>query len=136
MTSDELLKQGGLFKIRRNLTDAFDPEDEEQKDIIKLMTQENGDSHYIVIRELSSGEALDVQHAGENEVSTVLIKKLADAIVEHSFRNDKGNVTPNGDVSKIIQMSTSLLMWVLKEWQDASPLAKKTAKGSAGLPVS
>ena len=136
MTSEELLKTGGLFKIQLNLADAFDEDEADQAATIEMMKQENGDSHYIVLREMDSDEAIEMQGTEKESVPGLMKKKIANAIVDHSFiKNSKGEKSPNGDVYKIIEMSTNLMMWVLKEWQDASPLQKKMLKASEEQPA-
>lgn len=130
MTSDELLKAGGLFKTRINLAEAFDTEDETQREAAAALTQDNGESHYIVLREVNSSEMLEVQEKSQREITEYLEKKIPECIVEHSFRTAAGGVTGNGDVLKIIRMSSSLMIYVLTQWQEALPLAKRMQKAS------
>jgi hypothetical protein len=130
MTSEELLKLGGLFKVRIDLTEAFDAEDAEQAETVEMLTQDNGDPHYITLREVSSSEMLDVQEMSQSEVTRYLEKKIPDCIVDHSFQTSGGGKTSNGDVLKILRLSSSLMVHVLTKWQEALPLAKRMHKAS------
>ncbi|MDD5501797.1 MAG: hypothetical protein PHH57_09050 [Candidatus Omnitrophica bacterium] len=134
MTSDELLKRGGLFRVKINLTDAFDGSDPAEAEAAKLLTQENGDSHYIVLREISSAEMLEIQGKEQGEMTDCLEKKIPDCIVEHSFKKADGNKTPAGDVLKILRLSASLMVHVLTKWQESLPLAKRMRKASEEQP--
>jgi hypothetical protein len=136
MNSDELLKMGGLFKVKIDLAGAFDTEDETQKDAVDLLTQEDGSSHYIVLREINSAEMLDIQGREQKEITEYLEKKIPECIVEHSLTQSNGNKTPNGDVLKILRLSSSLMVHVLTKWQESLPLAKRMQKASAGQALS
>jgi hypothetical protein len=65
LTSEELLKSGGLFKTRITLMDAFiaDPKapTPEEQSAAEMMKQGSGESHFIELRELSSAELLEIQ---------------------------------------------------------------------------
>ena len=77
MNSDELLKKkGGLFSVKIKLTDAFDAEDALQADSIQLMSQDNDESHYIVLRELTNAELMSVQSSDENSMYGELEKLI------------------------------------------------------------
>jgi hypothetical protein len=131
MTSDELLKKGGLFKVRINLAEAFDAEDETQADAVDMMSREDGESHYIELREINSAEMLEIQGKEQREITEYLEKKIPECIVDHSFTQSNGNTTPNGDVLKILRLSSSLMIHVLTKWQESLPLAKRMLKASA-----
>ena len=131
MTSEQILKAGALFKQTINLADAFDKSDKANADAIAMMTKDDGKSHYVVMREMTSAEMLDVRGLEPDDVIKELEKKLNDAIVDHSFIMESGNKTPNGDVAKIIKQSAMLVSYVMGEWMNNSPLAKQTAKDSA-----
>ena len=129
MNSTELLNlKGGLFSLKINLADAFDPETE--KESAELMTQDTGASHSIVIRELTGAEMMSIQGTPENEVMGALEKLLPSVIIEHSFTDEKGNITGNGDVLRILRMSSNLLLYVITKWQTSSPLQKRTLRES------
>lgn len=129
MNSTELLNlKGGLFSLKINLVDAFDPETE--KESIELMTTESGASHNLVIRELTGAEMMSIQGTPENEVMGALEKLLPSVIIEHSFTDEKGNITSNGDVLKILRLSSNLLLYVITIWQNSSPLQKRTKRES------
>ena len=136
MTSDELLKKGGLFKVKVLLTGAFDKDDASQTESIEMMTQENGDPHYLIFRELTSAETLELQTTEESQVIGELEKLIPKALVDHTFINDLGNKTANGDVLNVLRISANLLVYVIEEWQKACPLNKRRLKDSGGLPAS
>lgn len=130
MTSDELLKAGGLFKVKINLSEAFDREDPDQAEAVEMLTQDNGEPHYIVLREVSSAEMLEVQEKSQQEVTEYLEKKIPDCMSDHSFKTGSGGKTGNGDVLNIIRMSSSLMIHVLMKWQESLPLAKRMHRAS------
>jgi hypothetical protein len=130
MTSEELLKSGGLFKVRIDLAEAFDAEDEGQAEAVEMLTQGNGDSHYIVLREVNSAEMLEVQEKSQREITEYLEKKIPECIVDHSFQTSSGGKTGNGDVLNILRLSSSLMIHVLTKWQESLPLAKRMHKAS------
>jgi len=131
MTSDELLKNGGLFKIKIDLTGAFDEEDETQAETVELLKQSGGTSHYIILREINSAEMMEVQEMSQQEITRYLEKKIPECIVEHSFQTSAGGETSSGDVLKILRLSSSLMVYVLTQWQESLPLAKRMQKASA-----
>lgn len=131
MTSDEILKKGGLFKVRIELAEAFDADDETQSEAVELLTQDDGTSHYIVLREINSAEMLEVQGLSEREIAGYLEKKIPECTVDHSFTKEGGNRSPNGDVLNILRLSSSLMTHVLTKWQESLPLAKRMHKASA-----
>jgi hypothetical protein len=131
MYADEILKKkGGLFSVKVELNGAFDKGEEAEAH--SMMTQDNGDSHYIVLREFNSAEMLEFQGLDSGSATRELEKKLPDFMVEHSFRNQDNSITSNGDVLKIIRLSSSLLVWILEEWQGKLPLTRRTLRASAG----
>ena len=133
MYSDEILKRkGGLFSIRVELAKAFDAEDPSQEEGYEMMMQDNRESHYIVLREFTSGEMIELQGLEQSDMIRELEKKLDLYIVDHSFKKSDGGQTPSGDVKKIITMSSSLLVYVLNTWQSSLPLAKRMLKASVG----
>lgn len=137
MTVEEMLekkKKNGLFTTKINLAEAFDKEDEGQKEAVEMMTQENGESHFIVMRELESAEMLDVQKTSQDEMADKLSKDLGNYICDHSFVLKTGNKLNTSEVVEIVKQSSSLLIHVLETWQGNLPLVKRMQKASAGRP--
>ena len=142
MTSTELLQKKGLFQLRIDLADAF-PEKTPPKDLSaddldkylkaaakdaevrQMLTQDNGESHFILLREMDSQEMIEIQSESETGMYQLMEKKIPDFIIDHSFETDKGDKTDNGTVLKILRMSGNLVNYVLSTWQTNSPLARR-----------
>jgi len=140
LTSEELLKSGGLFKTRITLMDAFiaDPKapTPEEQSAAEMMKQGSGDSHFIELRELSSAELLEIQGLEGKAVTEHMEKILGGCITDHSFEKADGKKTPSEDVVKIIRLSGSLMTHVLTKWQEALPLARRMRRALGERPAS
>ena len=117
------LKAKGYFKVRINLADAFDAEDETQAEYAA-----EWDGAYIDLRELNAGESAQLQeHSDINALSGV----LRAAIVGHNIYREENKLASSDEVAEIIQSSGTIYSHVIQQWTASLPLAKRSAKSSA-----
>ena len=120
------LKSQGYFKIRIDLSEAFDSEDEDQAPYAKAW-----DGAYIELRELNAPEQARVQEAQAEGMQGALTEVLRDAIVDHNLYREEGKKASSDEVAEILKTSGTIFTHVLSEWVQHLPLAKRSGGRSA-----
>lgn len=120
------LKTKGFFKIRIEIAEAFDSEDETEKEL----AEQWGDA-YVDLRELNATEAAEFQ-----ENPKAFMEKLEHVVVGHNFYQDEEGkkLASNAQVADEIRRSSTVYNHVMSEWVQHLPLVKRSATNSAKLP--
>lgn len=116
------LKEKGFFKIRVEISEAFDMDDPDE--------QENAEAWagaWIDIRELSASEAAEFHNSPEE-----FMERLDQVIVDHNFYQDKEGKkkASKEQVADIIKASSTVYNHVMTKWAEHLPLAKRSARSS------
>ncbi len=112
------LKAKGLFKTRVHLSDAFPAK--EDKELRKVY-----DGVYIDIREMNKQEAMTLQ--GEESRIDTLSELLPKCIVDHNVMKTDQEKASVDEVMELISSSANLYTFVIEQWGNESPLARRSA---------
>jgi hypothetical protein len=120
------LKTKGYFKVRINLDEAFDAEDETQAEYA-----EEWAGAYIDLRELNANESALLQEKHDVETFSGILRNV---IVGHNIYREENKMASSDEVIDLIHSSSTIYSHVMASWMASLPLAKRSGKRSASLP--
>lgn len=105
-----------VFKVRVNIGDLLTPPTEKPEDA------------WVLLREPTYAELLTLSEVGKDlsknaDAASALLPKI---IVGHCFEVADGEKATPEQVAEVIRSSSSLFAHVVKTWQEALPLARKS----------
>lgn len=105
-----------VFKVRVDIGHLMTPPTEKPEDA------------YVILREPTYGELVGLADSGAGasknaEATSVLLPSL---IIGHGFEVSDGVKATPEQVANVIRSSSTLFSHVVKSWQEALPLAKKS----------
>ena len=120
------LKAKGYFKVRINLADAFDAEDETQAEYAA-----EWDGAYIDLRELNAGESASLQEKHDIDTFATILRQV---IIGHNIYREENKMASSDEVIDLIHSSSTIYSHVMAVWMASLPLAKRSVKRSVSLP--
>lgn len=85
---------------------------------------------WVTLREPTYQELLVIGKGGSDATVAVeaTSKMLPDLIVDHNIEAEAGGSATAGEVAEVVRSSARLFSYVMEKWQEALPLAKKSAE--------